>query len=163
MEEFKGLSEETEEGPPTGDPAVTDVEKRGDASPFPKPILLEGEGGSVSGGDTAETYPEGGLQAWLVVAGCWLALLASLGLMNSIGTFQTYVSTHQLSSYSHGTIGWIFSTYTFLSFFLGVYIGPLFDTYGPRWLVSVGVVCLVVSLMLLSLSTGKTLGIRRVA
>jgi hypothetical protein len=30
-------------------------------------------------------YPEGGLQAWLVVFGSWCALCASLGLMNTLG------------------------------------------------------------------------------
>lgn len=105
-------------------------------------------------GEPTETYPEGGREAWLVVLGCWCGLTSSLGLMNSIATFQTYVSTHQLAGRSQGEIGWIFSLYTFLSFFLGVYIGPLFDLYGPRWLVAAGTVCIFAGLMLLSVSTG---------
>ncbi|KAK8102720.1 Riboflavin transporter MCH5 [Apiospora sp. TS-2023a] len=85
-----------------------------------------------------ETYPEGGLAAWLVVFGCWCGLFAAAGIMNSIATFQTYVAIHQLSDHDEGTIGWIFSVYTFLVFFCGIYIGPVFDKYGPRWLVLVG-------------------------
>ncbi|KAK6956348.1 hypothetical protein Daesc_001625 [Daldinia eschscholtzii] len=54
-----------------------------------------------------ETYPEGGLEAWIVVFGSWCGLLASLGLMNSIATLQTYVATHQLSNYDEGTVGWL--------------------------------------------------------
>ena len=101
-----------------------------------------------------EPYPEGGLRAWLVVAGSWLALFSSLGLMNTMATFQTYVMTHQLAGYSEGTIGWIFSVYAFLCFFCGIYIGPVFDKYGPRWLVLAGSVCLVASILLMSICTG---------
>lgn len=102
-----------------------------------------------------EAYPEGGLRAWLVVLGSWSGLLASLGLMNSIATLQTYVATHQLSDYDEGTIGWIFSFYTALCFVCGVYIGPLFDKYGPRWLIGPGGLGVVASVMLLSICTGE--------
>ncbi|KAF3061386.1 putative transporter MCH4 [Daldinia childiae] len=100
-----------------------------------------------------ETYPEGGLEAWIVVFGSWCGLLASLGLMNSIATLQTYVATHQLSNYDEGIVGWIFSLYTALCFLCGVYIGPLFDKYGPRWLVGPGGIIVVASVMLLSICT----------
>ncbi|KAK7757645.1 hypothetical protein SLS62_000021 [Diatrype stigma] len=100
-----------------------------------------------------ETYPEGGLQAWLVVFGSWCALLASLGIMNSLATFQTYIATHQLADYDEGTIGWIFSLYSALTFFCGIYIGPLFDRFGPRWLILPGSICVVASVMALSVCT----------
>ncbi|KAI1778901.1 MFS general substrate transporter [Hypoxylon cercidicola] len=100
-----------------------------------------------------ETYPEGGLRAWLVVLGSWSGLLASLGLMNSIATLQTYVATHQLSDYDEGTIGWIFSFYTALCFVCGIYIGPLFDRHGPKWLIGPGGLGVVASVMLLSVCT----------
>ncbi|KUI73513.1 Riboflavin transporter MCH5 [Cytospora mali] len=100
-----------------------------------------------------ETYPEGGLQAWLVVLGAWLALVSSLGLMNTLATFQAYLTTHQLADYDDGTVGWIFSVYTFMVFFLGLYIGPLFDKYGPRWLILAGTISVSASLMLFSIST----------
>lgn len=102
-----------------------------------------------------ETYPEGGLQAWLVVFGSWCALLASLGIMNSLATFQTYIGTHQLADYDEGTIGWIFSLYSALTFFCGIYIGPLFDRFGPRWLILPGSICVVASMMALSVCTGR--------
>ncbi len=114
---------------------------------------------SIASAAEEETYPEGGIRAWLVVLGCWLALFSSLGLMNVLATFQTYVATHQLAEYDAGTIGWIFSLYVFLAFFLGIYIGPLFDKYGPRWLIASGSVLLVLSLMLLSISFGASLHI----
>ncbi|KAJ4386556.1 hypothetical protein N0V93_009454 [Gnomoniopsis smithogilvyi] len=101
----------------------------------------------------SETYPEGGLRAWLVVLGCWLALVASLGLMNTLATFQSYLISHQLAEYGEGTVGWIFSIYTFVVFFLGLYIGPTFDKYGPRWIVMGGTVAVVAGMMLMSIST----------
>ncbi|KAI4165900.1 MAG: hypothetical protein LQ342_000331 [Letrouitia transgressa] len=99
------------------------------------------------------TYPEGGLRAWLVVLGSFCGMLASFGLVNSIGSFQTYVSTHQLSHLPPGTVGWIFSIYVFLAFGCGVQIGPIFDAKGPRWLVILGTICLVVGMIGASEST----------
>lgn len=107
--------------------------------------------------DGGESYPEGGLQAWLVVLGAWLALVSSLGIMNTLATFQSYLMTHQLAGYDEGTVGWIFSIYTFMVFFLGLYIGPLFDKYGPRWLILTGTLFVSASLMLFSISTGEFL------
>jgi hypothetical protein len=101
------------------------------------------------------SYPEGGLRAWLVVFGGWCGLFASLGITNTLATFQAYISENQLSSYSPGQIGWIFSLYTFLTFACGIYIGPIFDVYGPRWLVLPGSVCVVLPLFLLGLCEGK--------
>lgn len=69
--------------------------------------------------DDHEVYPEGGLAAWLVVFGSFCGLIAALGIMNSLGIFQAYLATHQLAHYNESTIGWIFSVYSFLSFFCG--------------------------------------------
>jgi hypothetical protein len=115
-----------------------------------------GRGAASSAGD-GEFYPEGGLRAWLVVLGTWLALLSSLGLMNTLGTFQAYLTETQLKDYDEGTVGWIFSIYTFVVFFGGLFIGPIFDKHGPRWLVLTGTVFVGASMMLFSISTGKHL------
>jgi hypothetical protein len=103
--------------------------------------------------DDAFTYPEGGLRAWLVVFGSWCGLFASLGITNTLASFQAYLSTDQLSSYAPGQIGWIFSLYTFLLFACGIYIGPLFDVYGPRWLILPGSGCVVLNIFLLGVCT----------
>ncbi|RYO75004.1 hypothetical protein DL766_008177 [Monosporascus sp. MC13-8B] len=133
------------------------------SNPSPQPFIVQDDGtppedrsDADSGPETLlgdETYPEGGLQAWLVVLGAWCALLAALGLMNSIGTFQTYVATNQLSAYEEGTVGWIFSLYSALAFFCGIYIGPLFDRFGPKWLIFPGSVCVVAAVMIMSACT----------
>lgn len=111
--------------------------------------------GSAATAEGGETYPEGGARAWSVVLGCWLALVASLGLANSLGTFQAYLVAHQLAGVDEGSVGWIFSLYTFVLFFLGLYVGPFFDKYGPRLIVLVGTVLTCAGLMLFSISTGR--------
>lgn len=99
------------------------------------------------------TYPEGGKQAWLCVLGSFCGLMAALGLMNTLGTYNTWLSTHQLRDNSESAIGWIFGIYAFLSFFLGIQIGPLFDAKGPRYLVLAGSVFLMLTYFLMGLCT----------
>jgi MFS family permease len=84
--------------------------------------------------DPEDDFPEGGLRAWLVVASACLILFPSFGLMVSIGTLQDYWAQHQLSHMTSRDIGWIPSVFVYLSLALGVWVGPLFDRYGPRWI-----------------------------
>lgn len=152
----------TEKPPANNDGSNNHHSNSGGSNTSPPPLFVvpsnadhePGRDTASSAGD-GETYPEGGLRAWLVVLGAWLALLSSLGLMNTLATFQTYVTTHQLEDYDEGTVGWIFSVYTFVVFFGGLFIGPLFDKHGPRWLVLTGTLSVGASLMLFSISTGK--------
>lgn len=112
-------------------------------------------GASLAGAEN--DYPEGGIRAWLVVLGCWLALFASTGLMNMLAICQPYLgNVNKQAAYQGGIIGGIFVLYVFVSVALGLYVGPLVDKYGPRWLILSGTVCLVVSAILLSISTGKS-------
>ncbi|OJK03083.1 hypothetical protein ASPACDRAFT_76156 [Aspergillus aculeatus ATCC 16872] len=99
------------------------------------------------------TYPEGGLEAWLVVFGSFMGLVGSLGLVNTIGTLQAYIESHQLKDYSSGNIGWIFGVYAFLTFFCGIQIGPIFDAKGPRFLVCAGAVLIMAMMIALGFCT----------
>ena len=100
-----------------------------------------------------DTFPEGGLEAWLVVFGSFCAMLSVYGLINSAAVFESYFSEHQLAGQSPSTVGWIFSVYLFVVFFAGIQVGPVFDHQGPRALVAVGSVLTVASQMLLGLCT----------
>uniref|UniRef100_A0A8H7N4Z6 Major facilitator superfamily (MFS) profile domain-containing protein n=1 Tax=Bionectria ochroleuca TaxID=29856 RepID=A0A8H7N4Z6_BIOOC len=132
-----------------------------DSPPLHLPQSVDPSGGVGHTGDddiesaNSGAYPEGGLKAWTVVAGSWFGTFASLGILNSIGTFQAYIQEHQLQSYSPGTVGWVFSLYAFLSFFCGVYFGPIFDKYGPRGLTISGTAMMVGGLLAMSFCTGK--------
>ena len=105
--------------------------------------------------EVSSPYPEGGLKAWSVVFGSFSGMTASFGVLNSVGTFQAYLSTHQLAQESPSSIGWIFSLLAFLTFFCGVQIGPVFDAKGPRWLVAAGSVLLFAGMMGVAESTSK--------
>lgn len=94
-------------------------------------------------------FPEGGLHSWLVVLGCWCAQFLVFGIVNSTAAFQDYLSSNQLHDHSTGEIAWIFSIQLFLVFFLGLYVGPIFDAHGPRVLVAIGSVGSVLSMILL--------------
>ncbi|RMJ20267.1 hypothetical protein CDV36_000027 [Fusarium kuroshium] len=102
--------------------------------------------------NVSNTFPEGGLTAWLVAFGCWCSMVCIYGLINTSAVFESYFKTHQLRDYSHSQIGWIFSLYLFLVFLVGVQVGPVFDRFGPRALVAAGCTLIVLGLMLLSLS-----------
>jgi hypothetical protein len=106
-------------------------------------------------GSSRNPFPEGGVKGWLVVGGAWCAMSSIYGLINSSAVFESYFKNNQLQEYSHSEIGWIFSLYLFLVFFVGVQVGPIFDRHGPRVLVAAGCLCIVASLMLLSVSTRK--------
>lgn len=74
--------------------------------------------------------------------------------MNTISTYNQYLSTHQLANYSKSSIGWIFSVYIFLTFFCSVQIGPVFDARGPRLLILLGTVLMMASILLMGICSG---------
>lgn len=117
----------------------------------PQAVLVSSSDAAAHNDD--DDFPEGGLQAWLVVLGSFCAMVSVYGLINSAAIFESYFSNNQLRGYDSSTIGWIFSVYLFLVFFAGIQAGPIFDGYGPRWLVFVGSIMVVASQMLLSIST----------
>jgi MFS family permease len=138
----------------------TDLENNGRPSTpvniFEQPIRLHNPADIVSRGsqqssDAEQTYfPDGGFSSWLVVLGSFFLLMASYGLMNSVGVLQSYLQTHQLSDYSSRDVGWISSVFVFVALLLGVQIGPLFDRYGPKGLAYAGSVIFVASLFLVA-------------
>jgi MFS family permease len=75
--------------------------------------------------------------------------------MNTMGAFQAYISTHQLKHLDVAVVGWIFSLYAFLTFGAGLFVGPLFDNYGPKWLVLSGSVLVVLSMDLIGNCIGQ--------
>lgn len=103
----------------------------------------------------AISYPEGGVAAWTVALGSWCSMTAGLGMVNSVGVLEAYVSTNILASSSANTTGWIFGIYVFVSYFCGVQIGPIFDARGPRGLMLIGSVFLLIGTFTLGLCNGE--------
>ena len=102
-----------------------------------------------------ETFPEGGTAAWLTLIGCLFGWMTSYGLLGTVGTWQAYLETHQLKEHTPAEIGWIFGLYLFVTYFLGVEAGPVFDTMGPRPLTAIGSLCLAGFLFLLEACHGE--------
>lgn len=74
-----------------------------------------------------EDYPEGGLQAWLVVLGSWCAMIPGMGLLNTLGVLHAWTATHQLKEYSASSIGWIYGAFGFFLYFCGAQVGMRFS------------------------------------
>lgn len=116
------------------------------------------------------TVPDGGLQAWLTVAGASVALFVSFGWVNCIALFQSEYQTNQLKGYSSSDVSWITSIeckytmciishpddLTVVVFFMlstSPVSGRLFDSYGPHVPIAIGSFLHVFGLMMASLST----------
>ncbi|KAL7780047.1 hypothetical protein CFE70_010068 [Pyrenophora teres f. teres 0-1] len=67
-------------------------------------------------------------------------------------TFQRadYWGQNQLKDMSARDIGWIPSVFVYLSLALGIWVGPLFDRYGPRWIALIGSVVFLLMIFLLA-------------
>lgn len=122
-------------------------ESSGSDNIHPSPTKPSSSSSNIS--PHGEFYPEGGTRAWLVVLGSFSGMVAALGIMNTIGVYESYLASHQLASYSAASIGWILSIYVFLSFGAGLVIGPVFDVHGPRWLLFAGSILIILATFLL--------------
>lgn len=122
-------------------------ESSGSDNIHPSPTKPSSSSSNIS--PHGEFYPEGGTRAWLVVLGSFSGMVAALGIMNTIGVYESYLARHQLASYSAASIGWILSIYVFLAFGAGLVIGPIFDVHGPRWLLFAGSILIILATFLL--------------
>lgn len=102
--------------------------------------------GTVRLDDNEDRPPDGGFKAYSVMIGSFFTILTNLGLINSIGAIQTYVSEHQLSDLSAIKVSWIFSIYLCLAYGVGLFTGSTFDKRGPLELMIISAVLLVAGL-----------------
>lgn len=123
---------------------VSETEPRSSISPVATSISSEA---TTYEEENEEYYPDGGLRAYLVVAGSFCGAVVCLGLVNSVGAIQAYVSTHQLAGLSASSISWIFSIYLSLTYALGLLTGPIFDYKGSRGLLIASMLFVFAGLM----------------
>ncbi|KAF3354352.1 hypothetical protein VdG1_07817 [Verticillium dahliae VDG1] len=117
---------------------------------FPVPLDYEpSRDASLALGSRQSADVEKRATAWLCVAGSFLFLMPSFGMMQSVGVIQAYLQLNVLEDYSARDVGWITGMYTFLSLFLGIQVGPLMDRYGSRRLAPVAVVLTIPTFFLL--------------
>ncbi|KAH8199072.1 hypothetical protein TruAng_006759 [Truncatella angustata] len=98
-------------------------------------------------------FPDGGVEAWLVVMGAFSALFCTFGLLNCIGVFLQYYIDGPLSGYGESAVSWITSAQIFFMTGTAFIWGRLYDNYGPRWLLIIGTIVYVFGLMMVSLSS----------
>ncbi|KAH7341378.1 MFS general substrate transporter [Rhizoctonia solani] len=79
----------------------------------------------VAGKETE--YPDGGLRAWLVVAGGFAITFSTFGFINTWGVFQAYYQETMLPNVSPSKIAWIGSIQYALVFLPGLVTGRMFD------------------------------------
>lgn len=101
----------------------------------------------------AGEIPDGGTQAWLQVLGSWVVLVATWGLVNTFGVYQTYYETELKGAGSASNISWIGSLQAALLLFIGVISGPLYDAGYFRHLIVVGLFLIIFGQFMTSLCT----------
>lgn len=97
--------------------------------------------------------PDGGLRAWLVVAGSGFMWLNLWGYTFAFGTFQSYYEQHYLPTTSTSSIAWIGSIQSFLLVISGLWSGPIFDWGYYMYLIAFGSILSTLGAFMLSLST----------
>ncbi|KAI1874361.1 hypothetical protein JX265_004569, partial [Neoarthrinium moseri] len=76
-------------------------------------------------------FPDGGVDAWLVVLGGWCALFCSYGLLNCAGVFLECYLEQPLSNYDSATVSWITSVQIFVLTGGNAIWGRIYDNHGP--------------------------------
>lgn len=90
-----------------------------------KPPAAGGPGAGAGGpppGMAPADFPDGGLEAWLVVFGGWCGLFCTFGLVNCVGVFQQYYTAGPLADKSSSTVSWIMSVEVFFQVFCGAIV-----------------------------------------
>ncbi|KAJ7224086.1 major facilitator superfamily domain-containing protein [Mycena pura] len=77
--------------------------------------------------DSDSDYPDGGLRAWLIVAGTIAGNASTFGYVNAWGVFQSFYEENLLKDVSPSNIAWIGSIQYSLVFLPGLITGRLFD------------------------------------
>ncbi|ETS84433.1 hypothetical protein PFICI_02458 [Pestalotiopsis fici W106-1] len=103
--------------------------------------------------DMEEPALDGGLRAWLQVAGSFLIFSNIWGFTFSFGAFSAFYEITYLPSTSASTVAWIGTSSNFLLIFGGILSGPLFDLGYFRTMLLAGAFIETLSIFLLSLST----------
>ncbi|KAG9234618.1 major facilitator superfamily domain-containing protein [Amylocarpus encephaloides] len=140
-------------GPVTGDPVIDIGNASHEKGLFSRNQRPESVETAVVHQDEKDDFPEGGLRAWSVVLGAFCGSFSVFGIINSTAVLLDYLQHNQLKDSSPSSLGWIFGTALFLTFFCGAPVGPIFDAYGPRALIFAGSVLLLASMFLLGLCT----------
>ncbi|KAK7693165.1 hypothetical protein QCA50_002731 [Cerrena zonata] len=98
------------------------------------------------------TFPEGGAQAWLTVAGAALVQFCTFGYTNSFAVYQDFYERHYLTKFTSSQISWIGSVQLLLVLSTGFISGAAFDRGYFYFLIAGGTILLAFCLFMLSLA-----------
>ncbi|KAJ7240485.1 MFS general substrate transporter [Mycena rebaudengoi] len=98
------------------------------------------------------SVPDGGLRAWMTVAGAWLVMFSTFGYLYSFGIYQNFYTLEYLHNHTPSTIAWIGSFQLMSPFAFGIISGKLFDNGYFHALEIVGGAIFTFSLFMLSLT-----------
>ncbi|EFW21928.1 MFS monocarboxylate transporter [Coccidioides posadasii str. Silveira] len=101
--------------------------------------------------DAVPTFPDGGLKAWLAVAGAFSTMFCTFGYLSTFGVLESYYFSNLLRGSSHSEIAWIGSLQAFFMCTTGLVSGPLVDRYGTKMVLIPFSLLYVTSVMLTSL------------
>lgn len=99
----------------------------------------------------ASPPPNGGVIAWLHVAGGFMLFFNTWGILNAFGVFQTYYESGKFFKRSSSDISWIGSIQAAMLLIVGFFTGPIYDRGYLRMLLLVGSFLVVFGHMMLSL------------
>lgn len=95
---------------------------------------------------------DGGMQAWMTVAGSWMIQFCTLGYISAFGVYQDYYTREFLSQKSPSEISWIGSFQLFMQYAPGILVGRAFDSGYFHYMIAAGSFIQVVCTFMLSLS-----------
>ncbi|KAL6717307.1 hypothetical protein ACLMJK_005222 [Lecanora helva] len=111
----------------------------------------QGEAKEKSNVHNTDAVPNGGLNAWLQVAGSFFLAFNTWGIINTYGAYQTYYESGDLFTKSSSDLSWIGSIQAFLLLLVGALTGPIYDAGYFRALIIIGSFAIVFGHMMLSL------------
>ncbi|KIK51471.1 hypothetical protein GYMLUDRAFT_208622 [Collybiopsis luxurians FD-317 M1] len=95
--------------------------------------------------------PDGGLHAWLTVFGASLIAFSTFGIVNSFGAFNDFYRAQYLSNASATLVSMIGAVQVFILYISAGFVGPIFDAYGPKYLIPASGITTSFSLFMLSI------------
>ncbi|EIN09537.1 MFS general substrate transporter [Punctularia strigosozonata HHB-11173 SS5] len=100
---------------------------------------------------SADDYPDGGLRAWVTIAGSACVMFCTFGMTQAFGPYQDYYTRFLLKNHTPSEIAWIGSVQIFLLYFMGLFTGGWFDAGYFRRMLIPGAILYVFSFFMLSL------------
>ncbi|KAF8809445.1 MFS general substrate transporter [Phlegmacium glaucopus] len=95
---------------------------------------------------------DSGKAAWLTVAGTWMIQFCTYGYSSAFGVYQDYYTREFLGQETPSNISWIGSFQLFMQYAPGILVGRAFDAGYFHYMIALGSILQVLSMLMLSLT-----------